>query len=110
MSKTVMALDQGTTSSRTILFRDTGEVIASAGAPLECRYPQSGWVEQHPEEIWSSQQQTITEALAKAGMTMADVTAVGITNQRESTIAWHRETGESLGPAINWQCRRTTDF
>jgi len=67
-------------------------------------------VEQHPEEIWSSQQQTIQEALAKAGMTLADVAALGITNQRESTIAWHRDTGKALGPAINWQCRRTADF
>jgi len=110
MPEVIMALDQGTTSSRTILFRDSGEIVASAGAPLECQYPQSGWVEQHPEEIWNSQKQTISAALAKAELTLADVSALGITNQRESTIAWHRETGEALGPAINWQCRRTADF
>jgi glycerol kinase len=110
MSQLIMALDQGTTSSRTILFRDTGEIVAVAGAPLACHYPQSGWVEQDPEEIWSSQQQTIDQALAQARVSLSDVAAIGITNQRESTIAWNRDTGEPLGTAINWQCRRTAGF
>ncbi len=110
MSKLVMALDQGTTSSRTILFREDGSIAAMAGMPVACHYPQSGWVEQDPEAIWESQRQTMQSALEQAGVTLADVAAIGITNQRESTIAWNRETGQALGPAINWQCRRTAAF
>ena len=110
MSQIVMALDQGTTSSRSILFDKNGKIVAEANAPLACHYPQSGWVEQVPEEIWSSQRQTIESALAQAKLSMKDIAAVGITNQRESTIAWNRKTGEAIGPAINWQCRRTADF
>jgi len=110
MTQIIMALDQGTTSSRTILFDESGKIVAEANAALECQYPQSGWVEQVPEDIWNSQRQTIEAALAKAQLTMKDISGVGITNQRESTIAWNRETGEALGPAINWQCRRTADF
>ncbi len=110
MSQIVMALDQGTTSSRSILFDENGKIIAEANAPLACHYPQSGWVEQVPEEIWSSQRQTIESALAQAKLSMKDIAAVGITNQRESTIVWNRKTGEAIGPAINWQCRRTADF
>ena len=105
-----MALDQGTTSSRTILFDESGKIVAEANAVLDCHFPQSGWVEQVPEDIWVSQRQTIEAALEQAKLTMKDISAVGITNQRESTIAWNRETGEALGPAINWQCRRTADF
>ena len=105
-----MALDQGTTSSRTILFDESGKIVAEANAVLDCHFPQSGWVEQIPEDIWVSQRQTIEAALEQAKLTMKDISAVGITNQRESTIAWNRETGEALGPAINWQCRRTADF
>ncbi|MCH2282035.1 MAG: glycerol kinase, partial [SAR324 cluster bacterium] len=110
MSQIIMALDQGTTSSRTILFDENGKIVAEANAPLACHYPQSGWVEQVPEEIWSSQRQTIEAALAQAKLSMKDISAVGITNQRESTIAWNRKTGDAIGPAINWQCRRTADF
>jgi glycerol kinase len=110
MSHIIMALDQGTTSSRTILFDENGKIIAEANAAMDCQFPQSGWVEQVPEDIWISQRQTIEAALGQAKRTMKDISAVGITNQRESTIAWNRESGEALGPAINWQCRRTTDF
>ena len=110
MSQIVMALDQGTTSSRSILFDENGKIVAEANALLACHYPQSGWVEQVPEEIWSSQRQTIESALEQAKLSMKDIAAVGITNQRESTIAWNRKTGEAIGPAINWQCRRTADF
>ena len=110
MSHIIMALDQGTTSSRTILFDENGKIIAEANAAMDCQFPQSGWVEQVPEDIWNSQRQTIEAALGQAKLTMKDISAVGITNQRESTIAWNRESGEALGPAINWQCRRTTDF
>jgi glycerol kinase len=110
MSHIIMALDQGTTSSRTILFDENGKIIAEANAAMDCQFPQSGWVEQVPEDIWNGQRQTIEAALGQAKLTMKDISAVGITNQRESTIAWNRESGEALGPAINWQCRRTTDF
>ena len=110
MSHIIMALDQGTTSSRTILFDEHGKIVAEANAALDCQFPQSGWVEQVPEDIWNSQRQTIEAALSQAKLTMKDISAVGITNQRESTIAWNRESGEALGPAINWQCRRTADF
>ena len=110
MSKIVMSLDQGTTSSRTILFDGNGKIIAEANVPLKSKFPQSGWVEQDPEEIWNTQYQTIKVVLQKAKLSMKDVAAIGITNQRESTIAWNRKTGESVGPAINWQCRRTADF
>ena len=105
-----MALDQGTTSSRTILFSEKGEIVADASTPLACYYPQSGWVEQDAQEIWVSQSQTIREALNKAALKMKDIAAVGITNQRETTIAWNRNTGEAITPAINWQCRRTADY
>jgi len=110
MSKIVMALDQGTTSSRTILFSEKGEIVADASAPLACHYPQSGWVEQDPQEIWTSQSQTIRQALKKAALTMKDIAALGITNQRETTIAWKKNTGEAIAPAINWQCRRTAEY
>ncbi len=86
MFKIVMALDQGTTSSRTILFSEKGEIVSEANAPLACSYPQSGWVEQDPREIWDSQSQTIKAALKEAGLTMQDIAAVGITNQRESSV------------------------
>ena len=105
-----MALDQGTTSSRTILFSEKGEIVADASTPLACYYPQSGWVEQDAQEIWVSQSQTIREALNKAALKMKDIAAVGITNQRETTIAWNRNTGEAITPAINWQCRRPADY
>ena len=110
MSHIILALDQGTTSSRSILFNEKGEIISEANTPLGCQFPYSGWVEQFPEEIWKSQFQTIETALDKANLKMKDVSALGITNQRESTIAWNRDTGEAICPAINWQCRRTANF
>lgn len=110
MTQLIMALDQGTTSSRTIIFNEYGKIVAEASVPLECKYPQSGWVEQDPEEIWNTQCRTIQTALKRAQISMKDISAVGITNQRESTIAWNRKTGEAISQAINWQCRRTADF
>ncbi|MCP4755609.1 MAG: glycerol kinase GlpK [Proteobacteria bacterium] len=110
MSKIVMSLDQGTSSSRTVLFNDRGEILASANQDFPSLYPQSGWVEQKPCTIWQTQKQTMDEALSKAGLKMADITAIGITNQRETVVAWDRESGESVGNAIVWQCRRTADF
>ncbi len=110
MRKIVMALDQGTTSSRTILFDENGRLIASAGRGVVSYFPKSGWVEQDPEELWQSQKETMIEALFIAKLKMEDITAIGITNQRETVIAWNSETGESIGRAIVWQCRRTADY
>ncbi len=110
MSTIIMALDQGTTSSRTILYNQKGEAIATAGEEFSSQYPEAGWVEQEPEDIWRSQKNTMEAALKKAGLTLADVTAIGITNQRETVIAWHSETGKPVGKAIVWQCRRTADY
>jgi glycerol kinase len=110
MSKVIMALDQGTTSSRTILYDETGETIASASEELPCQYPKPGWVEQDPEDIWRTQKNTMEAALAKANLTLAHVNAIGITNQRETTVAWNRKTGEPVGKAIVWQCRRTVEY
>jgi len=110
MAKLVMALDQGTTSSRTIIFDERAQIVAIAQEPFDCLYPQSGWVEQRPWDIWKSQETTMRAAIKKAGITMADITAIGITNQRETTIAWNRDTGEPVTNAIVWQCRRTAGF
>jgi glycerol kinase len=102
-----MALDQGTTSSRTILFDENGNIIASASSDFPSSFSQSGWVEQDPEDIWGSQKKTIKQALSNANLEMKDISAIGITNQRETVIAWNSETGEAIGTAIVWQCRRT---
>ena len=110
MKKFLLSIDQGTTSSRTILFNESGEIISKSNASLACQFPQHGWVEQNPEHIWNTQSKTIESVLSQANLSMKNVSAVGITNQRESTIAWNRKTGEAIGPAINWQCRRTADF
>lgn len=110
MNKIIMALDQGTSSSRTVLFNERGEAIASDNQEFESSFPHSGWVEQDPQEIWLSQKNTIERALSKASLKMSDITAIGITNQRETTIAWNKETGIPVGKAIVWQCRRTADF
>jgi glycerol kinase len=107
MSKYILALDQGTTSSRAILFDRSGNVCASAGQEFKQYYPQPGWVEHDPEEIWRSQLNVAREALAAAGARPDDVAAIGITNQRETVVLWDRETGHPLGRAIVWQCRRT---
>jgi glycerol kinase len=110
MSKIIMALDQGTTSSRTILYNEKGEAIAMAGEAFACQYPQAGWVEQEAEDIWQSQRNSMEAALRKANITLADITVIGITNQRETIIAWHKETGSPVGKAIVWQCRRTAEY
>ena len=110
MAQYVMALDQGTTSSRTLIFDDTGRVVAQAAEVLPNYYPRSGWVEQRPAEIWQTQRTTIETALNRAGLAPGDVAALGTTNQRETTVAWNRETGEAVGDAIVWQDRRTADF
>ncbi len=109
MGKYVMALDQGTTSSRCILFDKAGNIAGMAQKEFRQIYPQPGWVEHDPLEIWSSQMSVMTEAVSGIGASIADVTAIGITNQRETTIVWDRKTGRPVYNAIVWQCRRTAD-
>ncbi len=106
----ILALDQGTTSSRAILFNQQGQVLASAQKEFEQLYPQSGWVEHDPNEIWSSQSGVAAEAIAKANITPDKIAALGITNQRETTLVWNRKTGEPIFNAIVWQDRRTAKF
>ena len=104
----ILALDQGTTSSRAILFDRAGTLRGIAQKALTPLFPQPGWVEQDANEMWSSQAAVMTEVLARAGLSSTDVIALGITNQRETTIVWDRETGQPIYPAIVWQDRRTT--
>jgi len=110
MSGYVLALDQGTTSSRSILFDRRGDVVASAQREFTQHFPQPGWVEHDAEEIWVSQAVTIAEVLARAEVSPRDIAAVGITNQRETTVLWDRATGRPVAPAIVWQDRRTADL
>ncbi len=105
--KYVLALDQGTTSSRAILFDQAGWERSSAQQEFPQYYPQSGWVEHDPEEIWQSQLATARKAIAAAGASAEDIAAIGITNQRETTLLWDRATGQPVMNAIVWQCRRT---
>lgn len=106
----ILALDQGTTSSRAILFDLDGSVVSVGQREFKQYYPQPGWVEHDAEEIWESQLAVTQEALAKSGRGLDQVKAVGITNQRETTVLWDRATGKPLAPAIVWQDRRTADF
>ncbi len=103
----ILALDQGTTSSRAIIFDQAGATVALAQRELTQYYPQPAWVEHDPEEIWNSQREVAEEALEKAGLTARNLAALGITNQRETTIVWDRETGKPIHRAIVWQDRRT---
>jgi len=105
--RVVLALDQGTTSSRAIVFADDGRILGLAQREIALRFPQSGWVEQDPLEIWEAQRETAAEALRSSGAAAKQVAAVGITNQRETTILWDRRTSLPVAPAIVWQDRRT---
>jgi glycerol kinase len=105
--KHILALDQGTTSSRAIVFDHSGNVVASAQKEFRQIFPQPGWVEHDANEIWASQLHTAKEVVAKAGLTAADIAAIGITNQRETTVVWDRATGAPVHHAIVWQDRRT---
>jgi glycerol kinase len=109
MPQFILALDQGTTSSRSILFDANGTPVATAQREFTQYFRYSGWVEHDAEEIWATQAATITEVLARARATPADVAAIGITNQRETTVLWDRSTGRPVAPAIVWQDRRTAD-
>ncbi|GHD55531.1 glycerol kinase GlpK [Jeongeupia chitinilytica] len=103
----LMALDQGTSSSRAVIFNERGEIVSSAQREFTQHFPQPGWVEHNPQEIWQSQLQTCREAIARAGVRTTDIAALGITNQRETTLLWDRKTGEPVFNAIVWQDRRT---
>src|SRR5204862_292710 len=105
--KYILALDQGTTSSRAMVFDHSGSVVALAQKEFRQIFPKPGWVEHDATEIWATQRHTATEALAQAGLTAADIAAIGITNQRETTVVWDRETGEPVHHAIVLQDRRT---
>ena len=106
----ILALDQGTTSSRAMLFDRQGNVISTAQKEFQQIYPRPGWVEHDPQEIWSTQAGVAAEAVTRAGMNGTSIAAIGITNQRETTIVWDRETGHPIYNAIVWQDRRTADF
>ncbi|MBP1743930.1 MAG: glycerol kinase [Firmicutes bacterium] len=107
MDKYIMSLDQGTTSSRCILFDRKGNICSIAQKEFTQIYPEPGWVEHDPMEIWSSQIGVVTEAMAKINAASIDIAGIGITNQRETTVVWNRETGAPVYNAIVWQCRRT---
>ena len=108
--KYIVSLDQGTTSSRAIIFNHGGEAVGSSQREFTQYYPQPGWVEHDAMEIWATQSSVLTEALAKTGIRSDEVAAIGITNQRETTVVWDKNTGRPVYNAIVWQCRRTTDI
>lgn len=110
MSKYLMSLDQGTTSSRCILFDKEGNIKGLAQKEFTQIFPKPGWVEHDPMEIWSSQISVTTEAKARVGVSASEIAAIGITNQRETTIVWNKVTGKAVYNAIVWQCKRTSDY
>ena len=109
MAKYVMALDAGTTSNRCILFNEKGEICSMAQKEFTQYFPKPGWVEHDPREIWSTQLSVARQAMNQINASAADIAAIGITNQRETTIVWDKETGEPIHHAIVWQCRRTSE-
>ena len=106
----VIALDQGTTSSRAVLVDRQGRIVDAVQNPFPQIFPQPGWVEHDPRDILSSQLGALTELLVQNGLGPADIDSIGITNQRETTVVWNRETGQPVCNAIVWQCRRTADI
>ena len=110
MKKYILSLDAGTTSSRAILFNHDSEIVSVAQKEFTQIYPKAGWVEHDAMEIWATQSGVVTEAMSKIGATAEDIAAIGITNQRETTVVWDRKTGEPIYNAIVWQCRRTASF
>ena len=110
MKKYILALDEGTTSARAILFDRECRILSMAQHEITQHYPASGWVEQDAMEIYANQYAAMTECIAKSGILPEEIAAVGITNQRETVVAWDKRTGKPISPAIVWQCRRTADF
>ncbi|WP_273991862.1 glycerol kinase GlpK [Vibrio parahaemolyticus] len=108
--KYIVALDQGTTSSRAVILDHDANIVSVAQREFTQIYPQAGWVEHDPMEVWATQSSTLVEALAKSGIRSDQLAAIGITNQRETTIVWNKETGKPVYNAIVWQCRRTADI
>src|SRR5436853_2697598 len=106
----ILALDQGTSSSRAIVFDHDGAIRAVAQKEFRQIFPQAGWVEHDPHEIWASQLEVARAAMAKGGLQAGDIDAIGITNQRETAVVWDRRTGEPIYNAIVWQDRRTAQF
>jgi glycerol kinase len=105
----VLAIDQGTTSSRAVLFDDAHVPVATAGKEFDQHFPRSGWVEHDPEDIWQTTLAMCREAIAEAGAEAGEIAAIGIANQRETTVVWDRATGRPVHRAIVWQDRRTAD-
>lgn len=110
MKQYLLALDEGTTSARAILFDTDAHIVAIAQNPILQSYPKAGWVEQDPMDIYASELAALTECVAKSGIDPHAIAAVGITNQRETTVVWDKKTGEPVYPAIVWQCRRTAEY
>ncbi|MFU2133680.1 glycerol kinase [Gallibacterium genomosp. 1] len=108
--KYIIALDQGTTSSRAVLLDHDANIVGIAQREFTQIYPKTGWVEHDPMEIWATQSSTLNEVVAKTGITSDQIAAIGITNQRETTIVWNKNTGKPVYNAIVWQCRRTAEF
>jgi glycerol kinase len=106
----ILSLDEGTTSARAVLYDEQGRRLAMESLPIESRFPQPGWVEQDAIEIWNAQLGAALRTLDRAQVSPRDIAAIGITNQRETTVVWDRRTGEPISPAIVWQCRRTADY
>lgn len=106
----VLAIDQGTTSSRAILFNAAMEPVAQAQEEFAQHYPQSGWVEHDPNDLWVTTAGTCREAIERAGISSSDIAAIGITNQRETVVVWDKATGQPIYNAIVWQDRRTADY
>ena len=106
----ILAIDQGTTSSRAIVFDREMRVKATAQQEFAQHFPASGWVEHDPEDIWATVTSTVRGAIDRAGLTAADISAIGITNQRETTLVWDKTTGEAIHRAIVWQDRRTAEL
>ena len=110
MEKYIIALDQGTTSCRCILFNKQGTIVSMAQKEYKQYYPKAGWVEHNPNEIWQTQLESAQKALQQIGADYKNISAIGITNQRETTVIWDKNTGEPIYPAIVWQCRRTAEY
>ena len=110
MEKYILAFDAGTTSSRAIVFDHSGKICSVAQREFTQHFPQSGWVEHDPHEIWATQASVAAEAITKIGINGTNISAIGITNQRETVIVWDRNTGEPIYNAIVWQDRRTSEY
>src|SRR6266404_2440358 len=106
----ILSLDEGTTSARAALYDEAGRALLIESVPLACRYPHPGWVEQDAVEIWNAQLSAARRLLEKTGVAPGEIVAIGIANQRETTIVWERSTGRPVAPAIVWQCRRTAEY